>query len=601
MAAPTLVGSYLSILAAGSVFICYLILPPQKHFRHTLIMNLAGAGFFNALNNSISGTYVMVNKRIPEGSACTINGWIGQLTVQATDFTIFFIAIATVITLWKRNYKPRTDKTTKRIITCCIWIVPLATSSTGLYMDAYRPVSGNWCWLKAKPTILRYALGHNWRLTIIFFTICLYTYLFIYIHRHFASLRSSSSPNDNRNTSEQTSESSGESGLSGITIYEEFEIVDEPFDAWWDVQIPTSEMEYFDLSPPRPNDSKEAATSPPPAPLEIIKQNFHPYAQTGSNRPNETTPFLKTRDPLAIVRRPPPPHVSTTIQVTPSVAATLWSREMDIQKLLLLNAYPIGYIILWIPGIANRFVELSGHRVRGLAIAQASTQFVGLANALHLRQAPKRHTSAMTPTPAAESPHILFELSADHPQTINIDGLLVILALWGKAEGLTLSSRDTIIAVLMSLSKFLIIMTVSISSKDSSEKLWPSPYSPTVTVSTATAVAQPTFTQTRNSIQSKPHEIRTQSPKPRSGSKSPEMAKTQGVRSRESEEKSVRLWPAPYSKATAEGGEGGQDRQGDDRRARTDDTPEPESEKGHVTQPKKRFSWRRLLCFGRSK
>ncbi|KAH6707519.1 hypothetical protein BKA61DRAFT_678917 [Leptodontidium sp. MPI-SDFR-AT-0119] len=253
---------------------------------------------------------------------------------------------------------------------------------TGLYMDAFRPVSGNWCWLKAKPTILRYALGHNWRLTIIFFTICLYTYLFIYIHRHFASLRSCSSPNDNRNTSEQMSESSGESGLSGITIYEEFEIVDEPFDAWWDVQIPTSEMEYFDLSPPRSNDAKEAASSPPLAPLEIIKQNFHPYAQTGSNRPNETTPFLKTRDPLAIVRRLPPPNVSTTIQVTPSVAATLWSREIDIQKLLLLNAYPIGYIILWIPGIANRFVELSGHRVRGLAIAQASTQFVGLANAL---------------------------------------------------------------------------------------------------------------------------------------------------------------------------------------------------------------------------
>ncbi|KAL5315702.1 hypothetical protein ACEPPN_016572 [Leptodophora sp. 'Broadleaf-Isolate-01'] len=50
----------------------------------------------------------------------------------------------------------------------------------------------------------------------------------------------------------------------------------------------------------------------------------------------------------------------------------------------------------------------------------------------------------MSPTPAAESPHILFELSAD-TQTINIDGLLVILALWGEAEGLTLSSRDTII------------------------------------------------------------------------------------------------------------------------------------------------------------
>lgn len=99
VAIPTLVGSYLSMFAAGSVFVCYLILPPQKHYRHTLIMNLAGAGeqlgssikhfinlflvdFFNALNNSISGTYVMAHKSIPKGSACTINGWFGQLTVQ---------------------------------------------------------------------------------------------------------------------------------------------------------------------------------------------------------------------------------------------------------------------------------------------------------------------------------------------------------------------------------------------------------------------------------------------------------------------------------------------------------------------------------------
>jgi len=44
VAIPTLVGSYLSMFAAGSVFVCYLILPPQKHYRHTLIMNLAGAG-----------------------------------------------------------------------------------------------------------------------------------------------------------------------------------------------------------------------------------------------------------------------------------------------------------------------------------------------------------------------------------------------------------------------------------------------------------------------------------------------------------------------------------------------------------------------------
>lgn len=252
-------------------------------------------------------------------------------------------------------------------------------------MDAYRPVSGNWCWLSPKPTILRYALGHNWRLTIIFLTICLYAYLFIYIHRHFASLRAGTSPNNNTNDSEQMSGSSGGSNLSGIEVYEEFEIMDEPFDAWWDVQIPSSEMEYFDLAPSRRNSTK-STDSPPPSPLKIIKQNFNsdPANASSQSRPNEMTersPLLKTRDPLAIVRRPPPPNVSTTIEVAAPSTETFWSKEIYVQKLLLLNAYPIAYVILWIPGIANRFVELSGHRVRGLVIAQASTQFVGLANA----------------------------------------------------------------------------------------------------------------------------------------------------------------------------------------------------------------------------
>ncbi|KAK0439991.1 uncharacterized protein EV420DRAFT_1228021, partial [Desarmillaria tabescens] len=53
-----------------------------------------------------------------------------------------------------------------------------------------------------------------------------------------------------------------------------------------------------------------------------------------------------------------------------------------ISKMLLLNAYPIAYIVLWIPGICNRLVEASGHSSRVLQIMQASTQFVGFANAL---------------------------------------------------------------------------------------------------------------------------------------------------------------------------------------------------------------------------
>jgi hypothetical protein len=43
------------------------------------------------------------------------------------------------------------------------------------------------------------------------------------------------------------------------------------------------------------------------------------------------------------------------------------------------------YIILWIPGIANRIIEatgLTGVSARTLGILQAPTQFMGFANAI---------------------------------------------------------------------------------------------------------------------------------------------------------------------------------------------------------------------------
>lgn len=57
-------------------------------------------------------------------------------------------------------------------------------------------------------------------------------------------------------------------------------------------------------------------------------------------------------------------------------------RYKAIKRILLLNAYPLFYIILWIPGLANRMVEASGNKSKVTQIMQASTQFVGLANAL---------------------------------------------------------------------------------------------------------------------------------------------------------------------------------------------------------------------------
>lgn len=53
-----------------------------------------------------------------------------------------------------------------------------------------------------------------------------------------------------------------------------------------------------------------------------------------------------------------------------------------VRKVILMRAYPFFYVILLIPGIANRMVEASGRTSKVTQLLQASTQFVGLANAI---------------------------------------------------------------------------------------------------------------------------------------------------------------------------------------------------------------------------
>lgn len=53
-----------------------------------------------------------------------------------------------------------------------------------------------------------------------------------------------------------------------------------------------------------------------------------------------------------------------------------------VSKALLMRGYPTFYVILWIPGIANRMVEACGSSSKVLQLLQASTQFIGLANAI---------------------------------------------------------------------------------------------------------------------------------------------------------------------------------------------------------------------------
>ena len=106
VAIPTLAGSIISMFASGCILFCYLVLPPQRHIRHTLILNLAAAGtlvdrirnlllnidlnidldFICALNNSISGIYGFIHTSITSGIPCSANGLVGQVTVLVGRF-----------------------------------------------------------------------------------------------------------------------------------------------------------------------------------------------------------------------------------------------------------------------------------------------------------------------------------------------------------------------------------------------------------------------------------------------------------------------------------------------------------------------------------
>ncbi|EHA49263.1 hypothetical protein MCOR27_004574 [Pyricularia oryzae] len=187
--AATLAGSLLSCLATSAVLVSFVAYrKEQRTFRHVLILNLTLSEFINSLNNSISGIISIRDTEIEPGVACTVNGFVGQLSVQAADFSILAIAIVTLLTVTRRAFLPAASTGKKIFLAMSIWIVPLFTSIYATAQGAMAPVAGNWCWITASRPDLRYALTHGWRILIIFGTIIIYAYIWWYMSRHFHSM-----------------------------------------------------------------------------------------------------------------------------------------------------------------------------------------------------------------------------------------------------------------------------------------------------------------------------------------------------------------------------------------------------------------------------
>ncbi|KAF2681979.1 hypothetical protein K458DRAFT_371274 [Lentithecium fluviatile CBS 122367] len=380
VAIPTLIGSICSLIGVSLIFVCYIVFPFKTHFRHILVLNLATADFINSLNNTISGIYYIAKASIPTGPACTANGFIGQLSVQGTDFSILLIAIVTVVMLKSPRFLPDSSMRSKVLLSLAVWIVPITTSTIALASKAYGPVSGNWCWIEADRADLRYALTHGWRMCIIITTIGLYAYLFFYFRQVFTLEKHTTSVSMKENAETRKArfrdpescpvnpETLGE--LTGDYTVNEL-VGDFTMDSREDLP-PTyeqvQEMESRDLLAAawvhnyasytfrRHRIARKSIARPSIESVDTSKTNL--TAESGditSKEPSRGTDF-------ATMNR---------------------ARNKKIQRALIFNAYPIAYVLLWLPGLINRFVELStGKSSFALQVLQSSTQFVGLANAI---------------------------------------------------------------------------------------------------------------------------------------------------------------------------------------------------------------------------
>jgi hypothetical protein len=202
-------------------------------------------------------------------------------------------------------------------------------------LNVWAPASGNWCWIK-KSILLRYSLTHGWRILIFLVTVGIYTYIYIYLKRVYGKLHISSS-----------------GGSVGTYDNAYASTVDLHSDIVAQQPVAT---EY-------PMNSLETTLSEQNKQLTLSTEHVETDSQPMSPR------SIK--------------HPQMRLPDGPLSSQTEKNRRRALRKMLLLNGYPVLYVILWVPGIANRLTEIiTGEAPLWLTALQASTQLVGFANAL---------------------------------------------------------------------------------------------------------------------------------------------------------------------------------------------------------------------------
>ncbi|KAI3398915.1 hypothetical protein diail_8238 [Diaporthe ilicicola] len=359
---PTFICSVLSSAATAVVLFMWMISndPAKKRScRYALIINLTLAEFINSTNNAFSGGWVLIN-----------NSLLPNARSKAADFSILAIAVLTFLTLTFNRWVSNTSLTQTAIICTSVWIIPLITGTTALAAGKLEPVSGNWCWIATHPAWLRYALGHGCkphfspftiprRITIFAITIVLYTIIFTLLRKRLMARVNGNQHRYSMAYGSQVELTQGEEQL--IHAHDDILKEQKAVPSVGLVDGKCREAGHACMS--TFIDAQSKGKDDPIKRPEMARSAFS--EDDAERRTRQRRLALKPR--LRIIQ----------------------SSKLDQETWhwFLLSAFPLSYLIVWIPGLANRFVELvkssrSGHSSNWLSILQATTQLTGLVNAM---------------------------------------------------------------------------------------------------------------------------------------------------------------------------------------------------------------------------
>lgn len=269
----------------------------------------------------------------------------------------------------------------KKILICVsVWIIPFATGCIAIGMGVMVPSGANWCWISASRTDLRYALTHAWRFAIILSIIFIYGYVYYYTSRHFKSLGSVALPSNQYSVATHARTDSiqqpfygmPDSGIRSPTAPEINQSRNIRDSSWLRLSV-SSEKDL--IQSPKAAIAKDTIT------LTRITTAPPPYTEGDYVRP----------EPL---RRPSLAKFGTMTRIETSKAPETKRIEREVKRMLLMNAYPIFYVLLSVPGLVNRLLQASGSPPSGrvLDALQAASAFIGFTNAVtygfnrHLRR-----------------------------------------------------------------------------------------------------------------------------------------------------------------------------------------------------------------------